>query len=149
MVKELDVLNNQEIAAIRQFNRQYVLTLGILNKKIFETDLNWPQSRILMEIGLNSQITPIQIAMNLNLDKSYTSRLIKQLVKKDLVVKIPSAIDRRSVEISLTERGKKVFAGVNRCSNAQINELVSQLSTPEQQDFVNHIKSLNQLLFNK
>lgn len=143
------MLNNQEIAAIRQFNRQYVLTLGILNKRIFKTDLNWPQGRVLMEIGLNSQITPIQIAMNLNLDKSYTSRLIKQLVKKNLVVKIPSAIDRRSVEISLTERGKKVFAEVNRCSNVQINELVSQLSTPEQHDFVNHIKGLNQLLVNK
>lgn len=146
-MRRLWMLNNCEINSIRRFNRRYVLALGVLNKKIFNTDLNWPQSRVLMEIGLNKKIKPIEISCNLNMDKSYTSRLIKQLIQKDLINKTPSNSDLRSVEITLTTLGKKVYKELNKQSNLRIRELIQKLSDKEQQEILNNVKKLDQLLF--
>lgn len=81
------MLNHKEINIIRKFNRQYVIALGVLNKKIFKTDLSWPEGRILEEIAEEDDITPIQIVHKLQVDKGYTSRIISQLEKKMLIEK--------------------------------------------------------------
>lgn len=44
------MLNNKEIDIIRKFNRQYVIALGVLNKKIFKTDLSWPEGEFLRKL---------------------------------------------------------------------------------------------------
>lgn len=143
------MLSNQEINLIRQFNRQYVLGLGVLNKKIFNTNLSWPEGRILEEIGKHQPVMPITIANFLKTDKSYVSRIIKQLVKKDLVEKKPSPFDGRSVLLCLTNQGQEMFKLVDQRSTTQIQNFISSLSSDEQHQFFTYIQQINHLLFER
>lgn len=141
------MLSAQQINAIRAFNRQYTQVWGVLNKRTFGTDLTWPEGRILIEIGVNHLNTPMKIANRLQLDRSYTSRLINKLVKKEIVVKTPSATDSRSVNLTLTADGRRLFNDVNQKSNELIQDLLQHLSPLEQEQYFNNIMEINRLLF--
>lgn len=141
------MLTNTQISEIRQFNRRYTQALGILNKNVFNTGLTWPEGRVLIEISLNQNSTPMMIANKLNLDKSYASRIIKQLVKKNMISKHKSATDLRSVNLQLTELGQKVLIAVNQRSYQQIELLLEHLSEEQKQKYFRDIEEINQLIF--
>lgn len=141
------MLSTKQIAQIRQFNRRYTQALGILNKNVFDMDLTWPEGRVLIEIGLNHSTTPMTISNNLNLDKSYTSRIINKLVKKDIISKQKSPDDLRSVNLQLTKHGKKIFNDVDQRSNDQIDTLLNNLSDEQKEKYFKDIMEINQLIF--
>lgn len=141
------MLSTEQIARIRKFNRQYTQALGILNKNVFDMNLTWPEGRVLIEIGSNHSTTPMAISNNLNLDKSYASRIINKLVKNNIISKQKSSTDLRSVNLQLTEHGKEVFDSVNKRSNDQINTLLDGLSDKEKDKYFNAIMEINQLIF--
>ncbi|MCF1783475.1 MarR family transcriptional regulator [Lactobacillus mulieris] len=143
------MLNHKEINIIRKFNRQYVIALGVLNKKIFKTDLSWPEGRILEEIAEEDDITPIQIVHKLKVDKGYTSRIISQLEKKMLIEKIPDLQDRRSIKLVLTAKGLEAYKSIDMRSNDQINNLIEDLSDNQQIELFESIERVNQLLFER
>lgn len=145
-VRGLVGLTIKEIETIRHFNRQYTLLLGILNKRVFDTNLTWPEGRILIEAGINHLTTPMAIAQKLGLDRSYASRIINKLVNKEIIVKRPSPVDARSVQLSLTPKGHQVFEDINNRSNQQVAKLLANLSAEEQRRAVKDIMELNDLL---
>ncbi|GEO64353.1 MarR family winged helix-turn-helix transcriptional regulator [Companilactobacillus nantensis] len=143
------MLNQSEISAIRNFNRDYTKLLGIMNKKVLNTPLSWTEGRVLLEISFNNDKTPIEVATNLELDKSYTSRILKRFEKNDLISKSPSDTDSRSVELSLTADGQKLVKELDDRSNQQIKDLLTDLSTAEQKQFYQAMATLDNLLFTR
>lgn len=143
------MLNQSEISAIRNFNRDYTKLLGIMNKKVLNTPLSWTEGRVLLEISFNNDKTPIEVANNLELDKSYTSRILKRFEKNGLISKSPSATDSRSVELSLTADGQKLVKELDDRSNQQIKDLLTDLSTAEQKQFYQAMATLDNLLFTR
>lgn len=143
------MLSQEEISSIRNFNRDYTKLLGIMNKKVLDTPLSWTEGRVLLEISFNNDKTPIAVASNLGLDKSYTSRIIKQFEKNNLINKSPSSTDSRSIELSLTSDGESLVKELNKRSDQQIDDLLSNLSSSEQQEFYQAMTVLDNLLFNR
>lgn len=143
------MLSTQQINRMRQFNRQYTQALGILNKHTFDMDLTYPEGRVLIEIADNAPVTPITIAKRLGLDKSYTSRIIKQLAKKGILSKERSKRDMRSVDLQLTSHGQKIFKQVNDRSNQQVAGLLAGLSANQQEKIFNDVMEINTLLFER
>lgn len=141
------MLTNQEIAYIRQVNRRYTQVLGVLSKQTMGTSLTWPQARILIEIGVHHLRTPMALARCLQLDKSYASRLIQQLVKKGILAKSRSRQDSRSVELSLTATGQQVFAQIDQESNQLIKGLLQGLSPQDQRAYLHSVQTIDRLLF--
>lgn len=143
------MLDQKQIERIRSFNRQYTEVLSVFDSKIFGTNLSWTEARIIIEIGVNHRQTPMALSKQLNIDKSYVSRILNRLVKDGLLVKSRSAQDSRSVQVTFTADGQKVFDQINERSNLQIMHLISNLSQEEQLKFFESIKTLNKLLFQK
>lgn len=143
------LLNQTEISQIRNFNRDYTKLLGILNKKVLDTPLSWTEGRVLLEISFNNDKTPIEVANNLKLDKSYTSRILNRFEKKGIVNKSPSAKDSRSIELSLTATGQELVKELNARSDQQIKDLLKDLSIDEQQQFFQAMTTLDNLLFTR
>ncbi|MCK8607164.1 MarR family winged helix-turn-helix transcriptional regulator [Apilactobacillus ozensis] len=141
------MLNQQELEKIRQFNRQYTNKLGIMNKNIFETGLKWSEARLLLEIYLNHLKTPKDLVNQLKLDKSYVSRTVNSLVKKQMLNKVQSKSDLRAVNLALTEKGISVSKRLNNESNEQIISMLSNLSEQERNSFYNSISNINSTLF--
>ncbi|MFC6177776.1 MarR family winged helix-turn-helix transcriptional regulator [Companilactobacillus huachuanensis] len=143
------MLDKSEISSIRNFNRDYTKLLGIMNKKVLNTPLSWTEGRVLLEISFNNDKTPIEVATNLDLDKSYTSRILNRFEKNNLIRKSPSATDSRSVELSLTTDGQKMVKELDERSDQQIKDLLADLSTTEQQQFFQSMAILDKLLFTR
>ena len=141
------MLTNQEINYIRSFNRHYTQVLGVLNKRTFDTNLTWPEGRILIEVAVNHLNTPIAISKALKMDKSYVSRTVKHLEAKNILVKKLSPTDSRSVNLFLTKYGQDVFRDINSKSNNLIKDMIVKLSPAEQEEFLKSIHKINDLLF--
>lgn len=143
------MLSEAKIREIRSFDRQYVIMLGLLKKPKYEVKLGWPERRIMVEIGLNHLRQPMAIAQKLHLDRSYTSRLINQLVKKDLLVKRPSKTDSRAVKVTFTDLGQRIFTEIDQLSNQRIQAMLADLNDRQQEKVFRCIKTVSKLLFKK
>lgn len=143
------MLDHSEILAIRNFNRDYTKLLGILNRKVLDTPLSWTEGRVLLEISFNNDKTPIEVASNLQLDKSYTSRILNRFEKHGLISKSPSLIDSRSIELHLTTTGKALVKELDDRSDQQIKDLLSDLSADQQKEFYQAMTVLDKLLFTR
>lgn len=143
------MLNKSEISIVRNFNRDYTKLLGILNRRVLDTPLTWTEGRVLLEISFNNDKTPIEVANNLNLDKSYTSRILKRFEKNNLLKKTPSTTDSRSVELHLTQDGKNLVKQLDERSDQQIIDLLKDFDDNQQQEFYQAMTTLDELLFNR
>lgn len=143
------MLNRKQIERIRSFNRQYTEVLGVFDSKIFGTNLSWTEARIIIEIGVNHRQSPMILSKQLNIDKSYVSRILNKLVRNGLLLKSPSPQDSRSVQVTFTEQGRRVFDRINKQSNVQIMNLLTNLSQDDQEKFLHSVETMNELLFTK
>ncbi|WP_282802188.1 MarR family winged helix-turn-helix transcriptional regulator [Secundilactobacillus kimchicus] len=139
-------MEQDQITTIRQFNREYVQLLGVLDRRVFDTELPFPEARILLMIFEQQSIRPIDVAAALSVDKGYVSRLIRQLEAKQFVKKVPSAQDGRSKLLQLTSAGVALAQRIDADSNAQITRLFDPLTVEDKKAALQAIKTLQQLL---
>ncbi len=140
-------LSQEALHQIRAFNRDYTELLGILNKRVFNTELSWPEARVLMLIAVATPVSPKDVAAKLALDRSYTSRIIKRLTAAQLVIKTTSSTDSRAIILSLTAAGKTLDQQLDDLSDEQLRTIFKPLSADEQQRAYEAVETLNQLLF--
>ena len=59
-------------------------------------------------------MTLAALSRRIGFDKSWTSRVVEQLVQEDLVNKMQRTEDRRTVQLSLSPAGEKRFAALGQ-----------------------------------
>lgn len=126
--------------------------LGLLEKYYTDSfifsSITLTQCHTLVEIGKAKSIALKDLSMRLNLDISTTSRNVDALVKKNYVQRVTSELDRRSVNIFLTDNGKELFCDIENKMDNFFEQIFSRI--PEQ-DKANVLHSLDLILdaFNK
>lgn len=78
MEKETTVLK------IREFNRFYMPLLRLLDNHYLGSEYTPTEARVLYEIYENDGCNAAYIAKEMNIDKSYLSRIIRAHEKKDI-----------------------------------------------------------------
>ena len=109
-------------------------------KEIFEREgLTSQQFNILRILrGAGAPLSTLQIRQRM-LDKmSDTSRIADRLIIKGLVKKAVSKTDKRLVDVSITDKGKKVLAKLDKCEE-QMDAVIKTISEAE-------AKTLNNIL---
>ncbi|CAI2604938.1 MarR family winged helix-turn-helix transcriptional regulator [Apilactobacillus apinorum] len=139
-------MQKSQIQAIRHFNRLYTQKLGLLKKNVFNSEISWAEARILMEISEIETPTLVIIAKNLELDKSYVSRVIQKLSGLKYLTKQASPSDKRAKILVLTAAGQSVVDQLNQASDDQINLMLASLNQPEQDAFYQSVVNLEKLL---
>ncbi|MFJ7406993.1 MULTISPECIES: MarR family winged helix-turn-helix transcriptional regulator [unclassified Lysinibacillus] len=127
-------LNDNIIADIRQFNRFYTNILGLLDKHVLDTGYSFTEARVIVEIGLLEQCISNNLVENLNIDRSYMSRIITKLSNDGLISKESSTMDSRTKLIRLTPKGLALFDLLNEKSDEQIVNLLQGLSPMEMKE---------------
>lgn len=125
------ILNDHVIADIRQFNRFYTNILGLLDKHVLNTGYSFTEARVILEIGFLEQCIANNLVENLDIDRSYMSRIIAKLSKDGLISKEFSMLDNRTSLIRLTPKGIALFNQLNEKSDEQIVKLLQGLSQKE------------------
>lgn len=119
------------ISQIRSFNRFYTKVLGLLDQHILDSEYSLTEVRVLHEISKTNQCTAIALGNQLQIDRSYMSRIIKHLEKGELIIKVQSNKDNRVYYIALAEKGSSIIEELNKKSDEQIAKLFEHLGYEE------------------
>lgn len=139
-------MNAKQIQEIRTFNRLYTNVIGLLDRHILHSSYSLPEVRIMFELYYNNGMTASDIIAQIDIDKSYLSRILKGFEKKKLVNKATSDIDKRAIVLQLTPKGKKEFEALDKASEKQIATLFENLSDKECDELVKKISGIQKLL---
>lgn len=92
------------------------------------------QARCLAAIGGFAPLSVIGLAAKSNLDKAQASRASQALADRGLVARRPSDSDARSVVLSLTPRGRKLWTAVMALIAQRNNEIFGCLTPAERKE---------------
>ncbi len=118
MTFKLDRLGGQ---SERFFERHY--------RQLF--DLSRPECRVIGFTGDVGTVAFKQVCEALNIDKSFASRIINQLVERGILRKEGNPDDQRSVLISLTAEGRKLHHDLH-ATTVSLNQRMLEALSPEQ-----------------
>lgn len=142
-------MKEKDIEEVRAFNRVYTVFMGILNQRFLQSKFSLVETRVLHAALHQDGITPSEITALLNIDKSYLSRIITNLLRRKVLTKRKSAEDGRSVHLSITEIGRREFEKLNEASNLQVAGLLAQLSESDCKRLVKNMAEIRSILENR
>lgn len=132
-IKGVLMFSADQIADIQGFNKVYQNLLKQIDSAVLETGYTLTEKDVLLEISKTERCTANILIQQLNIDRSYMSRMIAKFEKRGLIEKTQSQTDSRIRYVRLTELGRKE---INRLSDIQSNHIGSifnKLSEEDQQ----------------
>jgi DNA-binding MarR family transcriptional regulator/N-acetylglutamate synthase-like GNAT family acetyltransferase len=133
------------IEAVRQFNRFYTKTIGLLPEGHLDTQHSLAEARVLYELAHRSTPTASEIADELGLDAGYMSRIVRRLEEQRLIARRRSSADGRQALLGLTTKGRARFSTLNRRAQRDVAKVLGGLSLERQERLtraMDHVRSL-------
>ena len=119
---------DDQIAAVRAFNRFYTRKLGVLDQHLGQSPFSLSEARVLYELAHRDELAAKEIGNELGLDAGYLSRIVQSFDEKGLITRKPLPADRRQYQLSLTATGRQAFAKLNHGSQNEVAAMLAQLS---------------------
>jgi DNA-binding MarR family transcriptional regulator/GNAT superfamily N-acetyltransferase len=137
---------DEEVAAVRAFNRFYTRKLGVLDQQLLKSPFSLSEARVLYELAHREDAAAKEIGLELGLDPGYLSRIVQNFEENGLITRKPLPADRRQFQLSLTGKGRQAFAKLDRSSHDEIVAMLGQLGEPERAALVNATRTIKHLL---
>jgi DNA-binding MarR family transcriptional regulator/GNAT superfamily N-acetyltransferase len=135
-----------DVAAVRRFTRFFTRQLGIIEPKHLHTSFSLPEARVVYELAQRDRLTPGQLAKDLDIDAGQLSRLLQGLQQRQIIARKPAARDKRQSEISLTPKGRKAFAELNKRSEAHVQQQLKTLDVAARSRLVGSMQKIEREL---
>jgi DNA-binding MarR family transcriptional regulator/GNAT superfamily N-acetyltransferase len=136
----------EQIFAVREFNRIYTARLGLLRKRHLDGNLSLTEARILYEIGASSGLTASCLRETLGLNAGYISRSLALLTKRKLVLQTPSKQDGREKLLMLSPAGESTVAWLNEQSALQIQGLLANVNSTDRDALLDSFSKIRSIL---
>lgn len=113
-IQRIYFMNNKEFNPLKEMPfmiaRTHRTMLNTLNQRLVEKglDITSEQAVIIMRLGIADGMTQQELADAVFKEKSSVKRLIDNLIRKSLIVRIIDQNDKRSKRIYLTHSGKEL-----------------------------------------
>src|ERR1700738_1437417 len=104
-----DPNSDDQVAAIRAFNRFYTRKLGVLDQQLLKSPFSLSEARVLYELATREDLAAKEIGIELGLDPGYLSRIIQNSDDSGLITRKPLPSDRRQYRLGLTAKGRQGF----------------------------------------
>ena len=137
---------DQRVDAVRRFNRSYTKRIGVLHEGLLGSRYSLTEVRVLYELAHRDKPTAAELSRELGLDPGYLSRILRSFPKRGLISKARSAADGRQSHLSLTARGRKAFAPLDRRSHDEIRAMLIDLSATDQHRMVQAMQTIETVL---
>ncbi len=103
-----------------------------LNEDTLKSEnISRPESFILLSVKPGEVITSNELAGRNSLSPSRVSRIVEQMIEKDLLVRTEVKGDRRFINLSLSKNGIKKHTSIMKLKNQCENKIKSQLREDE------------------
>lgn len=133
------------VAAIRSFNRFYTRQIGVLRKSYLNSPFSLTEARVLYEVAHRENPRAAELAKDLDLDPGYLSRLLQRFEERGLVSRQPSLLDGRQQHLTLTSRGRKAFAPLDRHSHEMAVAMLDRLNEQDRQRLIGAMHTIESL----
>ena len=141
-----DTSLDQQIAAVRRFNRFYTRRIGVLDEGHLHSPFSLAEVRVLYELANRPDPTATEIGRELALDAGYLSRMLRGFEGQGLVERAPSPSDARQQLVHLTDRGRATFAELNARANGDVATLLHGLGEDERERLTEALGTVETLL---
>jgi len=137
---------HQRIAAVRRFSRFYTRQIGLLQDGMLASPFSLAEARVLYELAQRRTTTASALAGELGLDPGYLSRMLRGFSERRLIAKSAAPDDRRQTMLSLTARGRKAYAPLEKGSNAVVAGMLDALPVADQDRVVAAMGAVERLI---
>ena len=124
-MSELD--SEQQVAAVRAFNRFYTRKLGVLDQQLLKSPFSLSEARVLYELAHRQNLSAKEIGAELGLDAGYLSRIVQNFDEGGLITREPLPSDRRQYRLALTAKGRQTFAKLDRSMQDEVAAMLAKL----------------------
>jgi DNA-binding MarR family transcriptional regulator/GNAT superfamily N-acetyltransferase len=137
--------SNDQVAAVRAFNRFYTRKLGVLDQQLLKSPFSLSEARVLYELAHREELAAKEIGIELGLDPGYLSRIVQNFDDQGLIARKPLPSDRRQYRLSLTAKGRQAFAKLERSSQDQVAGLLAALPRGDGQRLIEAMATIERL----
>src|SRR6185369_10261026 len=123
--------SEQQVAAVRTFNRFYTRELGVLDQQIAKSPFSLSEARVLYELAHRQDPSAKEIGAELGLDAGYLSRIVQSFDEGGMITRTPLEADRRQYQLALTAKGRQAQAELERSSQDEVSAMLARLSATE------------------
>jgi DNA-binding MarR family transcriptional regulator/ribosomal protein S18 acetylase RimI-like enzyme len=134
------------IAAVRRFNRFYTRQIGVLREGYLNSPFSLAEGRVLQQLAQRENPSAKAIARDLDLDRGYLSRILRDFAKRGLVTKERSASDGRQRLLALTTTGREAFVVLDRRASEQIGDMLRALPASGQSRLIGAMDTVENIL---
>lgn len=140
-------MDYDKVKEFRELTRILERNLELLNTSdCCLGDITSAQCHALVEIGRMKDLMLKNLAEILRVDVSTASKVVEELVKKELVLREPSRTDRRSVQINLTETGYRLFNQIELDMNQIFANVFTLIEEKERDILLQALNIYNQAI---
>jgi DNA-binding MarR family transcriptional regulator/GNAT superfamily N-acetyltransferase len=125
LVSDADPRTDQEVAAVRDFNRFYTNVLGLLREGLLDTPYTLTEARVIFELARADSTEVGTLRASLDIDAGYLSRILARFEADGLVTRQRLGSDRRRQVIGLTAQGRSAFMMLEDRASRQIASLLA------------------------
>ena len=112
-----------------------------------ELDIKLLHFEIMRVLKIEGTMHPSKIGEKLIIAKAQMTHLIDKLVDMGFVKRETDSIDRRTFNITLTEKGLKVLDEQDNLVISAVSDVMTELSEKELESLSNSLRSLRDILF--
>jgi DNA-binding MarR family transcriptional regulator len=123
----------ERIAALRAFDRFYTDVVGALRSGLLGTSHNLTEARVLYELAQGDSSAVSELRRRLDIDPGYLSRILRGFAADGLVTLTVAPHDARQRAAGLTDRGREVFADLDRRSDERADRFLRRIGETDQQ----------------
>lgn len=139
-------MGSDAAATVRVFNRFYTRLAGVLADEHLGLGLPLGQVRVLFEVGQLEPVEARALQAHLGLDAGYLSKRVAELETTGLIRRAADRADARRKSITLTAKGRRKLAEIDRKSDLAAEQLVRGLDSKARDRVVGAMLELMQLL---
>ncbi|URK87468.1 helix-turn-helix domain-containing GNAT family N-acetyltransferase [Rhizobium sp. RCAM05350] len=139
-------IGDDEVEAIRAFNRFYTNRIGVLDRAFMDTPYTLTEARVIYELAAHGTTSASRLTEELSLDPAYLSRMLKSFSDAGLLETMRDPADGRGRLLQLTLRGRGVATDLAQRSRQRIVALLEPIAEDDRRDLGAAMASVQALL---
>jgi DNA-binding MarR family transcriptional regulator/N-acetylglutamate synthase-like GNAT family acetyltransferase len=139
-------VEDDTVAAVREFNRFYTNVIGLLRGKYLDTPYSLTEARLLFELAQRDASEVTDLRRVVDIDAGYLSRILARFEADGLIWRQRSAADARRQVIRLTEAGHSVIAGLDARSAGQTREMLADVRAEDRRRMLDGMRVITEVL---
>ena len=133
------------VAAVRRFNREWTSRIGVLDEALLDSPYSLAEARVLFELAHRERPSATALAADLRIDPGYLSRILRRFARDGLVARQPAPDDARRAELTITTKGRDVFAALNARQDDVIRTMLAPMGPSGAATLVETLRAVSRL----